>query len=144
MMLVSSVGFSADFHFCQGEFKNFALFVKAKSCHEIAAMHASCHGGKKKTKSCHQSEEKNTKVSCGGEEKDGCCTNNTELVQLDTDYSYGGHGIENSVDVVDLLAIVPTEIKLTHSNFSYPSAYQNYKPPLLVNDLRIQFQSFLC
>jgi len=145
LLLLSSIGFSADFHFCQGEFKNLALFTKAKSCHEIAAMHASCHGGKNKPSSCHKSELKNSEVSCtGDEEEDGCCTNNTELMQLDVDYSFHGQAAENLIDLYDDLAILTSNPRIEFSTFAFPSQYQNYKPPLLVENLRVRFQSFLC
>lgn len=136
LMLLSSVGFSADFHFCRGEFKNFALFTKAKSCHELAAMHASCHS---KAATCHSSD-----VSCDGEEEDGCCENNTELMQLDIDYSFGGIAIENQVDLQDQLALVPNKSQTGNSAHTYPAQYQNYKPPLLVENIIVRFQSFLC
>ena len=139
LMLITSVGISADFHFCQGEFKNFALFTKAKSCHEIAAMHASCHKSESKTTSCHKAE-----VSCAGEEEDGCCNNKTELLQLDIDYSFGELAIENLNDFQNDLAILPNKPRLKYSSISYPAKYQNYKPPLLTEDLSIRFQSFLC
>lgn len=139
LMLMTSVGFSADFHFCQGEFKNLALFKKAKSCHEIAVMQAACLGNKDAVSSCH-----NTGVSCDGEEENGCCDNRTELMQLDVDYSFAGLGIENSIDLQDDLAILPNKQRLEYSAFTYPAQYQNYKPPLLVDNLRVLFQSFLC
>ncbi len=136
LMLISSVGFSADFHFCQGEFKNLALFTKAKSCHELAAMHSSCHS---KTTSCHASE-----VSCDSDEEDGCCDNNTELMQLDVDYSFGGMAIENQIDVQDHLTILPSKFPTEYSALTYPAQYQNYKPPLLVENIIVRFQTFLC
>ena len=139
LMLITSVGISADFHFCQGEFKNFALFTKAKSCHEIAEMHASCHKVESKTASCHKAT-----VSCSSEEEDGCCNNNTELLQLDVDYSFGNLAIENLSEFQDHLAILPCKLRIDFSSFSYPAKYQNYKPPLLTEDLPILFQSFLC
>jgi len=106
---------------------------------------ASCHSGKEKASACHKAENENTKVSCNGEdEEDGCCTNNTELVQLDADYSFGGMTFDKTVDLEDNLAILPNKPRLAYSTFTFPSQYQNYKPPLLVENLRVRFQSFLC
>lgn len=139
LMLLSSVGFSADFHFCQGEFKSLAFFKKAKSCHEIAAMQMACHGNKEIVKSCHSEN-----VNCDDNEEDGCCENNTELMQLDIDYSFGGLAVENTVEVHNHLAILPNNPRFDFSAFTYPAQYQNYKPPLLVDNLTICFQCFLC
>ena len=71
LMLFTSVGFSADLHFCKGEFKSFSLFGKAESCHTVK-------------KSCpHHSN----KVVSDQSEKD-CCSNKTiEFDDLDSDYN---------------------------------------------------------
>ena len=135
LLLLSSVGIAADFHFCQGEFKNFALFTKAKSCHEIAEMQASCH--KSKNGSCHEAA-----VSCSTDEENGCCDNNTELLQLDVEYSFSGFAIEYDLQFDQ--AILPSKEKLAVPALRYAAEYQNYKPPLLIEDLTVRFQSFLC
>ena len=139
LMFGASVGFSADFHFCQGEFKNFALFKKAKSCHELAEMKASCHMKSDEQKSCHAA-----KVRCNNEEEDGCCNNNTKLVQLDTDYAFGSVLIDNSSQTdIDIKAI---GFKITdRSSIVYSkNKFLNYKPPLIIVEKTILYQSFLC
>lgn len=138
LLLLTSVGISADFHFCKGELKNFALFSKAKSCHEIEAMQSSCCKAKAELAACHKTE-----VSCDGEE-DGCCSNNTQLFQLDVDFSFGQITLEDHSDVLSDWALEHHATNIATSNFTYLSKYQNYKPPLLVEDLPVRFQSFLC
>ena len=71
LMLFTSVGFSADLHFCKGEFKTFSLFGKAESCHTVK-------------KSCPH--HANMVVSDQSEED--CCSNKTiELDDLDSDFN---------------------------------------------------------
>lgn len=71
LMLFTSVGFSADLHFCKGELKSFSFFGKAESCHTIKR---SCphHAGM---------------VVVDKSEKD-CCSNKTiEVDDLDTNFN---------------------------------------------------------
>ena len=70
-MLCTSVGFSADLHFCKGELKSFSLFGKAESCHTVK-------------KSCPHHANM---VVIDQSEKD-CCSNKTiELDDLDSDFN---------------------------------------------------------
>lgn len=81
LMLITSVGFSADMHFCKGEFKSFSLFGKAESCHTVK-------------KSCPH--HANMVVSDQSEED--CCSNKTiELDDLDSDFN-----ISIDADLTDL------------------------------------------
>lgn len=138
LMLGVSAGFSADFHFCQGEFKNFALYKKAKSCHELAAMKATCHMSSENKSSCHSA-----KVTCDGEEENGCCDNNTVLVKLDADYGFGFTLIDVTDTDINCLRGVAQK-RDTRSVLKTKIQYLNYKPPLIVVDKIIRHQSFLC
>ncbi len=139
LMLAVSAGFSVDFHYCQGEFKNFALFKKAKSCHELAEMKASCHMSLSENSNCHSA-----KVLCDSKEENGCCDNETKLVNLDIDYNFGSDIINTEFDEdLELSFVLQNSIELT-SSFKSKVPYLNYKPPLIVVDKTILFQSFLC
>lgn len=139
LMMAVSAGFSVDFHYCQGEFKNFALFKKAKSCHELAEMKASCHMASDKKSTCHSA-----KVLCDSEEENGCCDNETKLVNLDIDYNFGSDIINSEFDEeLKLSFVLQNSTKLT-SSLKSKVPYLNYKPPLIVVDKTILYQSFLC
>ena len=70
LMLFTSVGFSADLHFCSGELKSFSLFGEAESCHTVK-------------KSCPH--HANMVVSDKAEKN--CCSNKSiEIDDLDTDF----------------------------------------------------------
>ena len=139
LMLGVSAGFSADFHYCQGEFKNFALYKKAKSCHELAAMKASCHMSSDEKTSCHSA-----KVKCSGEEKEGCCTNDTVLVQLDVDFGFGAIDLDTTIDSQFNIFVFNQNQVDKRSQLRTKVQYLNYKPPLIVVDKTIRYQSFLC
>ena len=81
MVFISSVGFSADVHYCKGEFKSFSLIGEATSCHTAK-------------KSCPHHQE--TKVD---EEKEKDCCNNqkVEVDDLDTDYT-----LATDIELTDL------------------------------------------
>lgn len=137
LMFGVSVGFSADFHYCQGEFKNFALYKHAKSCHELAAMKASCHTDAKS--SCHSA-----KITCDSEEENGCCSNDTKLVQFDLDYGFGSFSIAQEANI-DFKYLLGTEVIESYAHkYHTKNKFFKYKPPLIVTEKTILFQSFLC
>lgn len=82
-MLFTSVGFSADLHYCKGELKTFSLFGEAKSCHTAK-------------KSCpHHANMLVTEKS----EKD-CCTNKTiEVDDLDADFNVSSDLVKTDLQV---------------------------------------------
>ena len=139
MMLTTSVGFSIDMHYCQGQFKNLSFIGEAQTCHDMAEKMESNHCAKKQ-KPCHQKES----PSCSEkEEHDGCCDSNTILVQLDEDY------VQSNVLVLEqdqyhfLVAFCSTYLVLEDIS-SILIHYQNYKPPLLDKDIHVLTQTFLC
>lgn len=139
LILTVSIGFSVDFHYCQGEFKNFALFKKAKSCHELAAMKASCHMKSDEKTTCHSA-----KVKCSSEkEGKGCCNNDTKLIQLDAEYAFGTVDFDSSIDTTFDFVIAVKALDLNSKNYKKVE-YLNYKPPLITQKRTILFQSFLC
>lgn len=71
LMLCTSVGFSADLHFCKGELKSFSLFGEAESCHTTK-------------KSCPH----HVNMMIDDNSKKDCCSNRTiEIDDLDSDFN---------------------------------------------------------
>lgn len=66
LMFITSVGFSVDMHYCNGQLKSISLFGEAKSCHDTT-MHKTCP--------YHKNMQK---------DKD-CCENKTLVFQADID-----------------------------------------------------------
>ena len=103
MMLITSVGFSADFHFCKGELKSFSLIGEASSCHTAK-------------KSCPH--HKNMVIEDKAE-KDCCSNQSIEIDDLDTDYT-----VSADIELTDL------EIKFVAS---YVYAFFTLVPPPVVH-----------
>ena len=113
VMLCTSVGFSADVHYCKGELKSFSLIGEATSCHTVR-------------KSCPH--HKMMKVDA--EEKMDCCENHKlEVDDLDTDFT-----VAADVELTDL------EFKFIAS-FVY--SFFNLAPPQVVKSTFLEKKALL-
>jgi len=137
LMLTTSVGYSLDLHYCQGNFKNLAFFKEAKSCHELAKKATSEHC-KKMQKPCSKKENANTGVEC---EKQ-CCSHNTILVEAETDI-FSAKIINAELLSTDFVVAFVYSFISNYSSTEYANKYILYKPPLPDKDLSVLFQSFL-
>lgn len=124
LVLLTSMSFGVNFHYCQGKVKSFALFSEAKACDHKTV--AACP--------MHQTMQ---------DERD-CCDDESKIVQGQE------HQIAIAKDVVKDLAPVAFEapvfenvILLSFENAT-PHKFQNLKPPLIGKHLRVLVQSFLC
>jgi len=135
----TSIGYSADLHFCKGALKSMAFFGSAKKCHEISG-----------ATSCHKSEicPDLNKQKCSENPEDSCCKN--EKVQ----------------DIFDYHGAISLEVKKEKKYNSLPSENYSSFASLMFRDfgefcikkelsiakkyisygidLRITMQSFLC
>lgn len=128
LLFISSTGLVINKHYCQNELKSIALFVKAKACHSDSAM-----------KNCpfHNPPDGEKK------EKD-CCNDETEYVKVDEEQ------LTPTVEYNLPLNPVLISTLFVVLNFELPAFdkqtlhYLNYKPPLIVCDLPVRLQTFLC
>lgn len=128
LLLVASVGFNADFHYCGGELKSFSFIGKAESCH------------KNTTKPCpiHQ------KMMITG--NFNCCNNETVYFHSDQDLQYQVQTVAKDYQFEKLIinTILPisffqkTRIDL---NFHPPP---DPDPPRQREDMQVWNQFFLC
>ena len=136
LMLFTSVGFSMDMHYCQGQLKSISLIGKAKNCHELQDVKSDhC---KKAKKSCNHSTD-----NISQKEAEGCCSNITVIVdELDEDFFIADYNIENNS--LDLLATCRPDILadalIIDKNIN---AYLHYKPPETIKDYQSFFQVFI-
>jgi hypothetical protein len=80
LILMTSVSFAIDSHYCNGELKSVSLFGKAKTCHEKAV------ANKKVTCPHHQKMQQEAKKTNGDKVvKNDCCKNKTTIIQSDDD-----------------------------------------------------------
>ena len=124
LVLMTSLSFGVNFHFCQGDLKSFALFQEAKPCGHADMPACPMH-------QTMQSEE-------------DCCDTSAEVVKGQD------HPISIVTDLVKTttLAIVHPAFLLEQplpvsAKISTPK-YLNLKPPLIGKQIRVLVQSFLC
>jgi hypothetical protein len=118
-------------HYCRGELKSVSLFVKATPCHE-----------NKKMKRCpmHSSDSDQKK-----DNGNGCCDTENDLFKVENDQ------IETAIsfDLTDypvffaVLSIIVPGLEINDED-NKTRHFFTYKPPLLVYDLPVSLQTFLC
>lgn len=73
LMALTSVSYTVNLHYCQGQLRAFNLFGKAKTCHQIA-------------KVCPHHSTQEIDV-----DENDCCSDESVIIEsLDEDYSYSG------------------------------------------------------
>jgi len=125
-MLVTSTGFSMDVHYCDGDIKRANVFGKAKTCAEVTACQLKC--GK-------------TAKSCSSEKK-GCCDNQSYII----DFDFDGAELDRAIST-DVQKVLVVDITSTYLAYDAPSSISRtflYRPPPLINDLQVVYQSFRC
>lgn len=132
LILVSSITFTLDLHFCQGQLKSYSLFGKAKNCHEVAA----------KKKACPHHAKMESETSCSKEKKN-CCSNETILLDAQIDQLFVQlYKVELSFD---LFAEMESSV-LNQKILLVPKKdllYEKYKPPIITKNIPVLFESYL-
>ncbi len=126
LMFFTSVGFSADFHFCKGELQSFSFLGEAESCHTYK-------------KSCPNHPNM---VITGKSEKD-CCSNKTiEVDDLDTDFN-----VSPDVELTDIQLKFVTSFVQSFFSLSPPrvvkSSFHGTHNPLPPMDIYVLLERFL-
>ena len=133
LIFTTSIGFSIDMHFCQGNLKNVNLFGTAKSCFELESEGVRSHCSKHQS-SCH----KKTKP----EDHKDCCNNETIEIQLDSDYIDAPAVTLNTQQIHFVASFIFTYFGLTTDQIELDN-FLLYKPPLPDKDILVFIQSFL-
>ena len=132
LVFLSTSGLVLSKHYCGGVLKSVAVFEEAPPCHENKALR-SCplHSGMK------MSEDDTP-------ENSNCCDTETDLLNTDADEAEALVEF-NLADYPALLAVLLVLTGLSPlENDSKTTHYLSYKPPLLVCDLPVRLQTFLC
>jgi len=133
MVLVSSMSYTIDFHYCQGQLKSFSLFGKAKNCHEMASKMASCH---------HKKQVDEMSKTCS-EGDNNCCNNKTVYFESDFD---------EQIINFDYLSLESLSFAVAFEHSSFDDLFEvikdvipfaHYKPPLIRKDIPVLFETFL-
>ncbi len=135
LMFTTSVGFSVDMHFCQGQLKSFNLFGKAKACHEMVR--------NSPMPNCPHHQKMMEQMEGCSKGKKGCCENKTLHFQFDQDQRVQNYEFVVSRQfkhfVTAFVAVFFNNIYIEKDLHSFA----HYKPPLIQQDIPILIQSFL-
>ncbi len=127
LMFCTSVGFTIDMHFCQGKLAAVSVFGEASCCK------TACTSTKKAC--CQLPKTKHT--------DDNCCDNTSIDVQLDTNIPKAEATSYSQIQLQFVASFITAYFSLPITNTSIVQ-YQNYKPPLLIRDVLVLIQTFLC
>ena len=126
LMMTASTGFSMDVHYCAGKMKRASVFGKAMTCAEVEAGKIKCG---KPAKSCSKEQE-------------GCCDNTSFIIDFDFDSAEAASAI--TTDVQKQLVAYSTKSLRTSWSLHNLTPLFLYRPPPLIADLRVVYQSFRC
>jgi len=136
LVLVSSVGFTANMHYCKGKLKSFSLLGKAKTCHEAKpmTMMPNCP---------HHKKMMEEQAACSEKEKD-CCDSKFQYFQSDTDKQIGSAQLEISVPIQQfILASVITFFSALEFTDKQDLNFAYHSPPIIVRDTYALLQRYL-
>ncbi len=133
MVLVSSLSYTIDFHYCQGQLKSFSLIGKAKNCHEMANKMASCK---------HHQQKADSSPACN-EADSNCCSNKTVFIESEFDEKIPNIVFTNLNHPYFVVAQQHSSFDDLFQTIKEVVPYAHYKPPLIQKDLPVLFESFL-
>ena len=136
LMLVTSMVFVIDMHFCRGHLQSLSFFGKAKTCQQMS------HSMRMK-KCPHYKRKIERTGKCAVNEKDNC-ENKTLRFQFDQDQEIlklDFNVIKQFKQFIAAYLVVFFLDKFSIKN-DLPS-FAHYKSPLISRDIYVLFQSFL-
>lgn len=135
LILMTSVGWVVDMHYCAGQLKSVSWLGKAKSCHEQAQASTS--------KSCPHHQMMLEQDEASSSDDGGCCENRTVYLHADqdTDALASQFVLEKQAQQFLVAFIVTFSPTLTRGR-DVPT-YTHYTPPLIPRDIPVLVQSFL-
>lgn len=135
LMFFASTGLAVDMHFCQGNMKSLAFFGKAKNCYELATGKKSCPK--------HETVAKQEKGKDSIRSKK-CCASKSVILQSDSDQLIPANALKlNPPAKLFLLAFTATFLQASEAPSTEFIPYFHYKPPLILRDIPVLFESFL-
>lgn len=147
LMLLTSMSYSIDMHYCGGELENISFFGEAQKCKKKQAKqenssvskdsHACCKKKKsetKKVKSCHQQND----VASSKE----CCKNKKVQYESNTEADQPIQQQVSKVQVAVAFVVASFNYNLDLIVSSEKEDHYHYKTPPLITDTRLAYQVF--
>jgi hypothetical protein len=136
LMFFTSVGFSVDTHYCQGQLKSFSFFGNATPCHDMV--------DETPMKECPRHEKMMAENEERSVDKKNCCSNKTLYFHFDEDQQSQNVNLVVSQQLQQfVIAYVAVFLYNDFIIESYAASYAHYKPPLVSRDIPVLFESFL-
>jgi len=126
LMFVTSVGFSLDMHYCNGELKSVSLFGEAKSCHDTS-----------QTCPFHKEMEKDR----------DCCENKQLVFQADIDKDLESNAsllpVTISQELTQFIVVFTTAFLDFLPEDKQKIVSTNYSNPAIHRDIYVLLETFL-
>lgn len=124
LVLIASMGFTINKHFCGGELKGVAINKQVELC-------AMCKAAEEKP-ACHKEQDKN-----------GCCENEQDKVEIN-DLTLAKKIDKQYTADFTFKAVAAILLENIHIDLSSGSVHlKEYAPPLIAHDIPVEVQSFL-
>ena len=137
LMLMSSVSFAVDMHYCNGQLKSVSLFGKAKTCHEKAITN--------EKPTCPHHQKMQEQSNSNGDEivKNDCCENKTTIIQADDDRAKSDLAISTiqQLQSFAIAYVLTFHSKITTDKQSIQDI--SYYPPIISKDIYVLSEAFL-
>lgn len=133
LVFISSTGLLINLHYCREELKGMSFFFEKESCHQPSAGAPACP--------LHQP----TGCGHGGEEEDkkGCCDNQPTYVKTDDARQADLQQLQPWLLVAPVAELVDIKAPAPPTTDAHTRHYLIYRPPIVLTDLPVLFQSFL-
>ncbi|MCB0636870.1 MAG: hypothetical protein KDC54_09655 [Lewinella sp.] len=128
LVFISSTGLMMSRHYCQRVLKDTAVFAHARSCHEDATVSCPLHGS--------------MPIPDHDDDDDGCCDEKTSYYKVDQEQAMPLTTLFLPSPAAGLITPVFAGIPVLEA--ASAPAYLHYKPPPLVCELHLRFQTFRC
>ncbi len=136
LILVTSLGFSINIHYCQGRLQSVSLIGTAKSCCELAAATL--------MKNCPNHEKLVVQDEGCSLDKKKCCENQAHRIQSDQDQQAQSYDFVVGKQLQQfVVAFVAVFARNTFTVEADAISFAHYKPPVIPKDIPVLFQSFL-
>lgn len=124
LVLIASMGFTINKHYCGGELKNVAINKQAELC-------VMCKAAEEK-KACHNPQDKKS-----------CCENEQDNVKI-SDLTLVKKIDKQFLVDFNFVAVAPVLLENIHIDLlSVSLQLKEYAPPLIAHDIPVEVQSFL-
>ncbi len=135
VLFINGTGIIINKHFCGGDLKAQAFYIPAQKC---------SHADISNKKTCHKKESQPDRNNSNPDCEKNCCDNSSQYFESDLDIQ--DIQIEKlNINKTFVVAYISSYFNYPHHNFDEKATeYLNIKPPLLLKDLEILYQSFLC